>query len=51
MKDTVLITGANSFIAKHLIPLLQSKFNIKLLTRKPTNTLGMYITLPLILKH
>lgn len=35
MKDTVLITGANSFIAKHLIPLLQSKFNIKLLTRNP----------------
>lgn len=36
MKHTVLITGANSFIAKHLIPLLQDKYHIKLLTRNPT---------------
>lgn len=35
MKDTVLITGANSFIAQHLIPLLQETYHIKLLTRNP----------------
>jgi len=35
MKQTVLITGANSFIAGHLIPQLESNYNIKLLTRKP----------------
>jgi len=32
-KETVLITGANSFIAQHLIPLLQETYHIKLLTR------------------
>ncbi len=35
MKETVLITGANSFIAKHLIPLLEKNYNVKLLTRSP----------------
>lgn len=35
MKETILITGANSFIAQHLIPLLQDKYNIKLLSRYP----------------
>lgn len=35
MKETVLITGANSFIAQHLIPLLQPKYNLKFLTRTP----------------
>jgi uncharacterized protein len=35
MKETVLITGANSFIAGHLIPLLEKNYNIKLLTRHP----------------
>ena len=35
MKQTVLITGANSFIARHLIPQLAGKYNIKLLTRTP----------------
>lgn len=34
-KETVLITGANSFIAKHLIPILQENYHIKLLTRTP----------------
>ncbi|MBA5791599.1 DUF1731 domain-containing protein [Flavobacterium sp. xlx-214] len=35
MKQTVLITGANSFIAKHIIPILEKDYNIKLLTRSP----------------
>ena len=35
MKKTVLITGANSFIAKHLINKLSINYNIKLLTRSP----------------
>ena len=35
MKETVLITGANSFIAQHLIPLLEKDYHIKLLTRNP----------------
>lgn len=35
MKETVLITGANSFIAQHLIPMLENKYSIKLLTRNP----------------
>ncbi|MBS7332169.1 MAG: DUF1731 domain-containing protein [Weeksellaceae bacterium] len=35
MKNTVLITGANSFIAKHIIPLLEGKYNLKFLTRNP----------------
>lgn len=35
MKETVLITGANSLIAKHLILQLQNNNNIKLLTRTP----------------
>jgi uncharacterized protein (TIGR01777 family) len=34
-KETVLITGANSFIAKHLIPKLANKYHVKLLTRNP----------------
>lgn len=36
MKETVLITGANSFIANHLIKILQNQYHIKFLTRKPT---------------
>lgn len=35
MKETVLITGANSFIAQHLIPLLEKDYHIKLLTGNP----------------
>lgn len=35
MKETVLITGANSFIAKHLTPLLNDRFKLKFLTRTP----------------
>lgn len=35
MKETVLITGANSFIAKHLIPILEKNYTVKLLTRTP----------------
>lgn len=35
MKETVLITGGNSFIAKHLVPMLNEKYNVKLLTRDP----------------
>ncbi len=35
MKETVLITGANSFIARHLTPLLQDRYKVKLLTRTP----------------
>lgn len=35
MRETVLITGANSFIAKYLIPILEKKYTIKLLTRNP----------------
>ncbi|WP_166924881.1 DUF1731 domain-containing protein [Flavobacterium poyangense] len=35
MKETVLITGGNSFIAKHLISILDKKYAIKLLTRNP----------------
>ena len=35
MKQTVLITGANSFIAQHLIKILSPQYNIKLLTRNP----------------
>ncbi|MCW3161756.1 NAD-dependent epimerase/dehydratase family protein [Chryseobacterium oryctis] len=35
MKETVLITGANSFIAGHLIQILKENYNIKLLTRSP----------------
>ncbi|WP_435525415.1 hypothetical protein [Chryseobacterium indoltheticum] len=35
MKQTVLITGGSSFIAKHLIKILDGKYNIKLLTRNP----------------
>lgn len=35
MKETVLITGANSFIAKHLAPLLSSRYTLKFLTRTP----------------
>ena len=35
MKKTVLITGGNSFIAQHLIPILKMNYNVKLLTRTP----------------
>lgn len=35
MKQTVLITGANGFVAKYLAPLLQQNYNVKLLTRTP----------------
>lgn len=35
MKQTVLITGGSSFIAKHLIKILNDKYNVKLLTRNP----------------
>lgn len=35
MKKTVLITGANSFIAQHLIPQLNPHYEIKLLTCQP----------------
>ncbi|MBD8513595.1 DUF1731 domain-containing protein [Photobacterium sp. CAU 1568] len=35
MKQTVLITGANSFVARHLISKLESNYTIKLLTRMP----------------
>lgn len=35
MKETILITGANSFIATHLIPMLEKKYAVKLLTRNP----------------
>ena len=35
MQNTILITGANSFIAQHLIPILQKSFYIKLLSRTP----------------
>lgn len=38
MKETVLITGANSFIANHLVTLLQTRYNVKFLTRKPTKS-------------
>ena len=37
MNSTVLITGANSFIAKHLTHILKEKYNIKYLTRTPKN--------------
>lgn len=37
MKETVLITGVNSFIASHIIPLLESKYQLKFLTRSPKN--------------
>ena len=37
MKETVLITGANSFIASHIIPLMESKYRLKFLTRSPKN--------------
>ena len=36
MKNTVLITGANSFIAQHIIPLLEKNYHLKFLTRNPT---------------
>ncbi len=35
MKETLLITGANGFIAKHLTARLSDQYNIRLLTRKP----------------
>jgi uncharacterized protein (TIGR01777 family) len=35
MKETVLITGANSFIARHVVTLLKNDYKIKLLTRTP----------------
>lgn len=35
MKQTVLITGANGFVAKYLAPKLQQNYNVKLLTRTP----------------
>jgi uncharacterized protein (TIGR01777 family) len=35
MKETVLVTGANSFIAKHLTPLLEKSYQVKLLSRSP----------------
>lgn len=35
MKQTVLVTGANSFIAKHLVPVLENNYQVKLLTRTP----------------
>ena len=35
MKETVLITGGNGFIAKHLIPILEKRYNTKVLTRSP----------------
>lgn len=38
MKETVLITGANSFIARHVVTLLENKYEIKLLTRTPKAT-------------
>ena len=34
-RETVLITGANSFIAKHVVQHLQDQYHIKLLTRSP----------------
>lgn len=37
MKETILITGANSFIAQNLIPLVQEHYNLKYLTRTPKN--------------
>ncbi|MBF0596142.1 DUF1731 domain-containing protein [Faecalibacter rhinopitheci] len=36
MKKNVLITGANSFIAKYIISLISNKYTIKLLTRNPS---------------
>ncbi|NIF06160.1 hypothetical protein F3J23_11980 [Chryseobacterium sp. Tr-659] len=38
MKKTVLITGGNSFIAKHLKPMLLQNYNVKLLSRNPQNS-------------
>lgn len=38
MKETVLLTGATSFIARHLIPLLETSYHVKLLTRNPQNS-------------
>lgn len=35
MKQTVLITGANGFVARYLAPKLQQHYNVKLLTRTP----------------
>jgi len=35
MKETVLVTGASSFIAHHLIPMLEKRYEVKLLTRSP----------------
>lgn len=35
MKKTVLITGAHSFIAQHIIPLLEPHYTLKFLTRTP----------------
>jgi len=37
MKKTVLITGASGFVGRHLIPILEEKYNIKKLTRTPNN--------------
>lgn len=38
MKETVLITGANSFIANHLAQILEKNYNLKFLTRKPAKS-------------
>lgn len=38
MKETVLITGANSFIAQYIIPLLATNYHLKFLTRTPKNS-------------
>lgn len=35
MKDTVLITGATSFIAQHIVKLLNNDYTLKFLTRNP----------------
>jgi len=35
-KEIVLITGANSFIARHLHPILEENYVVKFLTRSPT---------------
>lgn len=38
MKETVLVTGANSFIAKHLVPILQKNYRVKKLSRNPNSS-------------
>lgn len=34
-RETVLITGANSFIARHLVPILEKNYKVRLLSRQP----------------